>query len=208
MRMNTGILSEEFPGRARAEDILREAETHNAGPWANHSRTVAVCAERIAAACGMDADKAYVLGLLHDIGRRFGTGHLRHVYDGWKYMRECGYGQAAKVCLTHSFCDGDLSGYIGRSDVSGAERSELETALKAAVYDDYDRLIQLCDALGGADGVTDMEERMRDVERRYGAYPPEKRNANRALKAYFETKAGRDIYEITGRPVSGQTQKT
>lgn len=53
-----------------------------------------------------------------------------------------------------------------------------------------------------------MEERMRDVERRYGAYPPEKRNANRALKAYFETKAGRDIYEITGRPVSEQTQKT
>ena len=53
-----------------------------------------------------------------------------------------------------------------------------------------------------------MEERMRDVERRYGAYPPEKRNANRALKAYFEKKAGRDIYEITGRPVPGQKEKT
>ena len=49
---------------------------------------------------------------------------------------------------------------------------------------------------------------MRDVERRYGAYPQEKRNANRALKAYFEKKASRDIYEITGRPVAGQKETT
>lgn len=28
----------------------------------------------------MDAEKAYILGLLHDIGRKFGTRHLGHEY--------------------------------------------------------------------------------------------------------------------------------
>ena len=39
------------------------------------------------------------------------------------------------------------------------------------VYDEYDRLIQLCDSLAGADGVMDIIERMEDVRRRYGDYP-------------------------------------
>ena len=32
-------------------------------------------------------------------------------------------------------------------------------------------LIQLCDALAGAEGVLEIEARMEDVRRRYGAYP-------------------------------------
>ena len=58
-----------YPDRKTAEALLTEAEPHNPGPWGDHSRTAAHCAEAIAAACGLDADKAYVLGLLHDIGR-------------------------------------------------------------------------------------------------------------------------------------------
>lgn len=68
--------------------------------------------------------------------------------------------------------------------------------LAAAEYDDYDRLIQLCDSLAGSEGVLDIEERMSDVKRRYGAYPQEKWDANIRLKAYFEAKAGKDIYEV------------
>ena len=34
----------------------------------------------------MGAEKAYVLGLLHDIGRKFGVRHLGHVSDGYAYM--------------------------------------------------------------------------------------------------------------------------
>ena len=65
-----------YPDRKTAEALLTEAEPHNPGPWGDHSRTAAHCAEAIAAACGLDADKAYVLGLLHDIGRRYGKRHL------------------------------------------------------------------------------------------------------------------------------------
>ena len=56
------------------------------------------------------------------------------------------------------------------------------------------RSIQLCDAMAGAQGVMDMEERMGDVKRRYGYYPEEKWDFNLALKRYFEEKAGEDIY--------------
>ena len=69
-----------LPTRAEAEILLSEAEKCNPGPWGNHSRVVAHCAEKIAGACDdMDAEKAYILGLLHDIGRKFGTRHLGHV---------------------------------------------------------------------------------------------------------------------------------
>ena len=54
-----------IPTREEAERLLTEAELLNPGPWGDHSRTVAHCAEKIAAACeGMDSEKAYILGLL------------------------------------------------------------------------------------------------------------------------------------------------
>lgn len=188
-----------YPTREIAEELLREAETHNVGPWGDHSRNVAFCAEKIAEACALDGEKAYVLGLLHDIGRRFGTRHLGHVYDGYKYMLGSGYAQAARICLTHSFCIQDLSSYIGRFDISDDEQFELGAALAAVVYDDYDRLIQLCDALGAADGIVDIEERMRDVKNRYGSYPQDKWDKNIELKEYFEKLSNRNIYDIVGK---------
>ena len=189
-----------LPNRAEAEKILAEAEACNPGPWGNHSRVAAQCAEKIAALCeGMDADKAYILGLLHDIGRKFGVGHLRHVYDGYKYMLQLGYDEVAKICLTHSFNNKDIREYIGNVDITEEEQREMVDALQKAVYDDYDRLIQLCDSVAGADGVMDIEARMGDVKRRYGRYPEEKWNKNLSLKKMFEEKMGKDLYEVIGK---------
>ncbi len=187
-----------LPTRKQAEEILKEAEKCNPGPWGNHSRVAAHCAEKIAQACGsLDSDKAYILGLLHDIGRKFGARHLGHVSDGYSYMMSLGYDEAAQVCLTHSFPNQTIDEYIGKFDTTKEELEMLQNALKAVTMDEYDRLIQLCDSLSGADGVLDMEERMGDVKRRYGAYPKEKWDCNLKLKEYFENKAGRDIYLIT-----------
>lgn len=186
-----------IPSREEAEHILREAEGLNPGPWSDHSRVAATCAEKIANLCsGMDPEKAYVLGLLHDIGRRFGSGHLRHVYDGYKFMLHLGYDEAARICLTHSFCVPDIHVYIGNFDISIDEQKTISDALQSIRFNDYDCLIQLCDALSMPDGVVDMEIRMADVERRYGHYPAGKRNCNKELKAYFERLAGKNIYEI------------
>lgn len=186
-----------IPERAEAERLLREAEQHNPGPWGNHSRVAAHCAEKIAGLCdGTDPEKAYVLGLLHDIGRRFGIRHLGHVADGYTYMVSLGYDEAARICLTHSFQNQSLNDYIGNIDTSDEELELIRTKLKEVVMDDYDRLIQLCDSLAGSEGVLKLEERMEDVKKRYGSYPQEKWEFNIRLKEYFEKKTGKDIYEV------------
>lgn len=185
-----------YPSRGEAERLLTEAERCNSGPWGNHSRIAARCAEKIAAAAGMDSEKAYVLGLLHDIGRKFGVYHIPHIYNGWKYMLELGYDTAARICLTHSFSTPDFSTYIGNFDLPDDKFEEMRIALSVLVYDDYDLLVQLCDCLAGSEGVVDMEDRMLDVKRRYGSYPQAKWDHNMALKAYFEAKCGKNIYEV------------
>ena len=144
----------------------------------------------------MDAEKAYVLGLLHDIGRKFGVRHLGHISDGYTYMMCLGYDEVAKICLTHSFNNHTVDEYIGKIDVSEEEMEMIKTELARTVYDDYDRLIQLCDSLAGAEGVLDIEDRMNDVKKRYGFYPQKKWDSNMRLKRYFEEKMKKDIYLV------------
>ena len=192
-----------YPTVSEAERILREAEACNPGPWGNHSRVAAYCAKHIAAAAGLNEEKAYVLGLLHDIGRKFGIKHLAHVYDGYHYMLSMGYTDAARICLTHSFCCPKLDVYIGNFDISCQQQDEIQMLLDHLNYDDYDRLIQLCDCLAGSEGVVDLEERMLDVKKRYGFYRQDKWDTNLWLKAYFEEKVGKNIYEIIKKEAVG-----
>ena len=191
-----------YPSREEAERLLTEAGELNPGSWIAHSRTAAVCARAIADACGMDAGQAYICGLLHDIGRRFGVSHLRHVYDGRRYMNELGYSDCARICLTHSFSVPNMSTYCGRVDIEPEQFDELAAALAACEYDELDRLIQLCDCLAGNGFVMDIAARMDDVARRYGAYPEAKRQRNMELLEHFAEKAGRDIYELTAEAMS------
>lgn len=184
-----------LPTREQAEALLTEAEACNPGPWGDHSRVAARCAEKIAQNCrDLDPDKAYILGLLHDIGRKFGVRHLGHVSDGYSYMMSLGYDEAARICLTHSFNEPALDSYIGMFDTTAEELKLIEDALKPVVMDEYDRLIQLCDAIAGSEGVLDIEERMNDVKRRYGSYPQKKWDKNLELKRHFEEKMGKDLY--------------
>lgn len=63
--------------RAIAEKLLLEAESMNKGEWVEHSYYVARLAKKIARKAGMDSEKVYIYGLLHDIGRRNGMMLLR-----------------------------------------------------------------------------------------------------------------------------------
>ena len=142
-----------LPTREEALKLICDGLLFNPGPWGKHCLTAAHCAEKIASACGeMDVEKAYILGLLHDIGRKF--------------------------------------------DVTDEELIIIKTELAKTIYDEYDRLIQLCDCLAGAEGVLDIENRMNDVKKRYGFYPQDKWNSNMNLKQYFEGKMNKDIYLI------------
>ena len=93
-----------LPTREEALKLIRDGLLFTPGHCGKHCLTAAHCAEKIASACGdMDVEKAYILGLLHDIGRKFGVRHLGHVYDGYVYMKSLGYDEVAKICSTHSF---------------------------------------------------------------------------------------------------------
>lgn len=186
-----------LPTREEAMELVRDGLLCNPGPWGKHCLTTAHCAEKIASACGnMDAEKAYILGLLHDIGRKFGVKHLGHVLDGYLYMKSLGYDDVARICLTHSFNNHTVDEYIGKFDVSDDELSFIKTELDKIMYDDYDMLIQLCDSLAGTEGVLDIQQRMDDVKKRYGFYPKNKWNTNIRLMNYFEKKANKNIYVV------------
>lgn len=185
-----------YPDKKTAEKLLLSAEKANPGRWGDHCRIAADCAEKIANACSMNSEKAYILGFLHDIGRKFLVRDLGHIYYGYQYMTRLGYTNVAKICLTHSFPNKDLNLYIGKLDIPQEEVNAVEKLLQEIIFDDYDKLIQLCDALAGSDKVLDIEERMADVKQRYGNYPQEQWNKNIELKQYFEEKCGKNIYDI------------
>lgn len=57
-----------------AEQALEQAQLSNPGPWVDHSRYVALACENIARHCpDLNAEDAYIYGLLHDIGRYAGV---------------------------------------------------------------------------------------------------------------------------------------
>lgn len=59
------------PSIKEAEKELEIAETLNPGPWIKHSLNVGIAARNIVEKIpNMDRDKAYIVGILHDIGRR------------------------------------------------------------------------------------------------------------------------------------------
>ena len=89
--------------REYAERIISEAQELNNGGWIEHSYNVARLAEKIAEKSGMDSDKAYILGLLHDIGRRNGDMQARHVLEGYNYLTNISFEDGARICLTHTF---------------------------------------------------------------------------------------------------------
>jgi putative nucleotidyltransferase with HDIG domain len=187
-----------FPTKPEAAALLTWAEGRNPGAWVRHSRVVAKTAQAVAACCTMDADKAYTLGLLHDIGRYKGPNGLRHVLCGYKLMLQKGFPEAARICLTHSFPYKNIASYQGKQDCTDSEIAFLQNELDWLDYDDYDKLIQLCDCLALPDGVCLLESRMVDVAQRDGfnRFTLDKWYAFFALKTYFDKKCGMNIYKL------------
>ena len=183
-----------------AEEAMRElklAEELNPGPWVGHSVNVGIAAKMIAEKVpSMDPEKAYILGLLHDIGRRVGIVDIpTHICEGYKYCMQKGWDEAARICMTHS--------YLRMRDEFGYEpETEQEKAIKAYIMnceaDDYDRLIQLCDSLAVDYGFVILEKRFVDVTRRYGIMEDYIRGWETAfaIKEAFEKEMGCSVYDV------------
>ncbi len=188
----------DYPDRTRAEQILAEAEKKNSGVWVQHNRIAALSAEKIASHCGVDKEKAYTLGLLHDIGRRFGSVDLQHTILGYRYMLDLGYYESAKICLTHSFPYKDVHSYNGQDDCSKHDSSFIQEFIDSLDYNEYDRLIQLCDAISYPSGVLMLEKRFVEVVMRKGfdEYTIKKWKALLSIKEEFVFKVGCDVYSL------------
>ena len=125
-----------FPDRKTALQEQAKAEELNPGPWGEHSRNVAHAAELIAGRCDkMDSDKAFVCGLLHDIGRRTGVAAVRHIIDGYDYAAARGWDEVARICLTHSFPVKDIEADIGKKDISAAQYAFIRDFLSGLDYE-------------------------------------------------------------------------
>jgi hypothetical protein len=199
MNHNDDIAVNRIPELGKAEEMLKEAEQLNPGPWVKHSLYVAQGAKLIAANCqGMDSEAAYIVGMLHDIGRRFGVTNMRHSIDGYNYLIKDGYDFAGRICLTHSHPNRNIEEAFGKWDCSHDDYKFVENFLSTTVYNDYDKLIQLCDAIALPSGFTLMEKRMVDVALRHGfhEYIIPKWKETFEIKKYFENKMGKSIYNI------------
>ncbi len=189
-----------IPDRETANRFLREAEKLNPGNWVPHSQFVAQAAEAIAKAHPkLDSEVAYVLGCLHDIGRREGVTYMRHSFDGYRFLAQQGYDDAARICITHSFwLNQGLNEYIGKWDCSAEEMQFLESYIASIEYNEYDWLIQLCDCLALPSGFCLLEKRLVDVALRYGTsqYTTAKWKVAFEYKARLEEQLGRSIYEL------------
>lgn len=188
-----------FPDKEVALIELEIAGKMNPGPWTEHSLNVAKAARYIAECCeDLDSEKAFVCGLLHDIGRRTGIAAVRHIIDGYDYAISKGWDEVARVCLTHSFPVKDIDADIGKKDITKEQYDFIKDYLEHLEYDDYDKLIILCDALADANGFCILEKRFIDTTRRYGIYPfsIDRWNKTYEYKEYFENKIGRSIYTL------------
>jgi len=188
-----------LPSKDEAERILEDALKQNPGKWGDHSRVAARAAETIAWKCGLDADRAYVSGLLHDIGRYEGVRGLHHIIAGYYLMKEKGYDQIAEICLSHSFPYQDLRAFGGGNiDCDEHELKTITAFLSDHIYNDYDRLLQLCDSMGSAEGVCLIDVRLLDVARRYGSddFTLKKWESILALKKYFDGLCGMNVYDL------------
>lgn len=182
-----------------AHNALDYARKRNPGPWSDHSRYVAQACENIAERCPhIDADDAYIYGLLHDIGRHAGVTSERHLLDGYRYCKAKGWDKAAQICISHGFMIQNISSSIGVFDMPPEDKAFMEEFVQTAVYDDYDRLVQLCDALALPTGFCLLEKRFVDVAIRYGCHAVlvDRWKAVLDIKAHFEQIMGCSIYDV------------
>jgi HD superfamily phosphohydrolase YqeK len=185
-----------LPSKETAEKELKLAGQLNPGPWTEHSLNVGLAAKCIAEKCtSMDIDKAYILGVLHDIGRRVGIVSIpKHVYEGYFYALENGWDEVAKICMTHSYSLKEDEFEVNVKD----EEIFIKEYITNCLFDDYDKLIQLCDSLATANGFCMLEKRFIDVARRYGvgATSVPGWNSIFEIKEYFEKQMGCSIYDV------------
>ena len=192
-------MNDNYPTIEEAQDLLKWAEEQNPGPWGDHSRYTALACKKIAMRCGnLNPDKAYVYGLLHDIGGYVGIVYQRHCLEGYLLCKEKGWEELARICITHAYIIQDVNAGVGSWDIPSEYDDLMKEVIEKSTHNDYDKLVQLCDALAMADGFCVLDQRFVDVVMRYGFtdYTTERWKKVFEIKAYFEKLLDLNIYDV------------
>ena len=170
--------------------------------YAFHTRNVARFAKIIAECIPfLDSEKAYILGLLHDYGKRINEREENrfHGREGYEEMLKLGYDDVARICLTHTFHIQNFSDEEYNYPKEWLDWAK--TKLRNYEYDDYDRLIQFCDMLTEGFNFVTIEQRAEGIARRYHLSAAQKQNLIRdalPLKRHFDILCKTDVYSILG----------
>lgn len=164
-----------------------------------HVFNVAKIAEAIAKKSHgiIDVNKAYILGLLHDVGRVKDetVTKIPHSIEGFKYLRDMGYEEIAPVCVTHNFINKDIK----REDYptySDDLFDKTKNFLKSFEYNDYDRLIQLSDLFSRGKEIMSIQQRLDKNKQFYHIEKLSYEGKAFELRDYFDNKFNIDVEQI------------
>lgn len=185
--------------------IERRAEHDNnflREEWLEHINFVAQSAKIIAKmAPDLNPDDAYILGLLHDFGKKYDekTENVFHGLEGYKELKKLGFDDAARINLTHTFLlkpSNEIQYPFNKAAVE-----ECRLLINKIDYDDYDRLIQLCDWLNDRGRNCTIRARMSSLQARYNVVNEDLvkiGNEAQKLKEYFDKKCSCSVYRLIG----------
>ena len=183
-------------------DKLNEQMGLPRGISRRHYENVAFCAYSIAEKCGLNKEKAYILGILHDYGEYIEDTipNTFHGTAGYDEMMLLGYNEVARTCLTHSFWEGVYEVDYFKSYNSNEIKRAINI-ISTIKLDEYDYLIQLCDMLCSDKGIVSVEERIDYIVNKYKLdknLVGFKRKKANELKKHFDELCNKNIYEILG----------
>lgn len=167
-----------------------------------HSLAVAFISARLAADIpGLNTEKAYVLGLLHDYGEVISRtdSALFHGTSGYDEMLKMGFDDCARICLTHTFLSADFE--VADYAYPQKEMLRAKELMQKVTMDDYDRVVQMGDLLVNGYTPVTIEQRLDFIREKYhiseAAYEQKLLEANK-FKTLLDEKCGIDIYTLLG----------
>lgn len=178
-------------------DFLREDE------YRFHTMGIAMFSRLLAMRItGLNPEKAYIMGLLHDYGKKYDESLNNHFHGlvGYLELKELGWDAPARICLTHTFPDKEFA-LENYPSYPIEDLKRVKKILADIEYDDYDRVVQYSDMFLEGLKITTLEERIAHIKQRYHLSDADEQcllTDAMCLKKYFDAKCGEDTYIILG----------
>lgn len=147
----------------------------NTSAYFGHSLWEGKLCGDLAAACGLDPNRAQIYGILHDYGRCV-SHRFDHTIRGFELLVDAGWEDEALACLTHSYlsggrcanCEVAEPGFYVDEDGNpcwqeDAVKDEMTVFLEKYSFTDYDEILNMGDLMATSNGIVSPKERLADI---------------------------------------------